>query len=262
MKKNLFTLIAMVACTLNVNVSSAQGVNFNILKATPIGSWQLRDYLETSEKGVQSGNTARSSMVGTETRNGETHYWIEMVINSFTINKNGDRKPEGDQMIVKSLVPASLMTSDPANIMGNLRGVGVETIVQSGNSDPMRMSNSGGMMDAMMKSMQFEINYNFEELGSESVSVPAGNFNATKIHGSGATEAKILFKTIRVESDSNVWMSGDVPFGTVKMEGSSTTDGKTSTFVSSLQEFGQSGAVSLITKTPQEMPSLKGLFNR
>lgn len=233
-----------------------------MLDATPIGSWQLRDNVETNHKGKSTASSIRTSLLGSDVRDGKKYYWVEMVINSYKIDRKGKRKPSGDQMVMKSLVSASIMSSDPSNVMGNLRGFGLETIMQSGNNDPMRMSNTGGMMAGMMKSMNIEINYDFKPLGTESINVAAGSFNTTKIQGSGSTKAKILFKKIHVESDSTVWLSSKVPFGTVKMTGNTVTNGKKSNSTSELIEFGTSGAKSLITKEPTDMPTMPNIFGR
>jgi hypothetical protein len=147
--------------------------------------------------------------------------------------------------------------------MMNLQVFVAEMIMQSGKSDPMRMTGGGGFMGGLMKSLGVKVNHDFQDLGQESVLVAAGDFDANKIQGSGTTTAKILFQSINVASDSTAWLSSKVPFGIVKSEGTSTTNGKASTHSSQLLEYGLSGAVSKITKTPQEMPKmpdLGGLF--
>jgi len=247
-------------CLLYTAPTFAETVQFDLLKATPIGSWQLREDIETNHKGKLSGSKTRTSLLSSEVRNGEKHYWIEMVIESFKISKKGKRKKQGDPAIVKALVSASVLDGDPANVIGNLRGFGAETIIQTGDSDPIRLSNSGGVIQGVMSAAQIEIKHEFETLGTESVSVVAGDFDAKKIHGVGSTDAKILFKKMRIESDSTVWLSPDVPFGTIKIEGSNITNGKTSTLTSELLEFGLSGAESRISKEPTELPSIPGLF--
>ena len=255
-------MLASVFYLSSLSGAYASDFSFNMLDATPIGSWQVRDNVDTNHKGKSTASNIRTSLLGSEIRDGKKHYWIEMVIDSFKIDRKGKRKPNGDKMIMKSLVPESIMGADPSNVMGNLRGFGVETIMQSGNNDPIRMSNTGGMMAGMLKSMNIEINYDFKPLGSEKISVTAGDFNASKVQGSGSTSAKILFKKIHVESNSTVWFSSKVPFGTVKLVGSSVTNGKKSTFTSELLEFGTSGAKSLITKEPTDMPTMPNIFGR
>ena len=51
-----------------------------------------------------------------------------------------------------------------------------------------------------------EIVFDFEDLGRDKVSVAGGEFNATKMRGTGSVEMKIVFKKMRVESD---WVPGN-----------------------------------------------------
>ena len=245
------------------NLVHAKGVQFNILSSTPVGSWQLREDTTTDHKGRSQLSVLRTSMLAKEQRNGEDHYWVEMEMNSFKVSKKGKRKETGDAVIFKVLIAQSAFNSNPGNIMMNLQGFGAEMIMQSGDEAPIRMSGDGGLMGGLMKSMGVKVNHDFQDLGQESVSVAAGDFDTNKIRGSGTTTAKILFQSINVASDSTAWLSSKVPFGMVKSEGTSTTNGKSSTHSSQLLEFGLSGAVTKITRTPQEMPEMPdfgGLF--
>ncbi|MFT5137599.1 MAG: hypothetical protein ACI8XV_002639 [Arenicella sp.] len=268
LKRSLTTLafacvLISSSSLLVTNLVHAKGVQFNILSSTPIGSWQLREDTTTDSKGRAQVSVLRTSMLAKEPRNGEDHYWVEMEMNSFKVSKKGKRKASGDAVIFKVLIAQSAFNSNPGNIMMNLQGFGAEMIMQSGKSDPMRMTGGGGFMGGLMKSLGVKVNHDFQDLGQESVSVAAGDFDANKIQGSGTTTAKILFQSINVASDSTAWLSSKVPFGIVKSEGTSTTNGKASTHSSQLLEYGLSGAVSKITKTPQEMPKmpdLGGLF--
>ena len=79
-------------------------------------------------------------------------------------------------------------------------------------------------------------------LGTESVEVPAGTFDAHHIR-----------PTDENPDQGDVWVSGDVPFGLVKAEspnGSMT-----------LIDSGN-GATSTITETPQDMPGMPGMPNQ
>ena len=258
MKHFIYQVLIGVVLIGQFQTSNADTVDFDLLSATPVGSWQLRENTETNHKGKQTVSTLRTSLVGVETRSSEKHYWVEMAMESFKVKKNGKRKQQGDRTIIKSLIPASTFTSDPANIMNNLRAFGSETIIQTGNEDPMRM-NSGGMMAGLMKAMQADIQYNFSQLGSESVSAAGKSFDSKKIQGSGTVEMNAVFKKIKVESDTTMWLSPKVPFGTIKTDGTTLLNGKQSTHQSVLLEFGQSGAVSEIVKEPVDMPEMPNI---
>lgn len=260
MNKLLCSLVRNHAVTafavLSMLSTQALAYDFDLLKSAPVGSWQVREQIDTNHKGKKTGSTIKTSMVGKEQRNGKPHYWIEMHIDSFEIKKSGKRKSTGKPAIVKSLVPADVLNDDPENAINNLRAFGVETIVQNGDQQPMRISDSGGFVAGAMKMANVEIQHDYTKLGKETVNVSAGEFSTDKISGSGNVSMKIVFKKINVDSDSVVWLSNKVPFGVVKMQGTTVTNGKTSTQQGELLEFSKSGAQSAITGEPQDMPSL------
>lgn len=267
MMNNIKGIFAAAAFLFTVLVSQtslvhAGQVNFDLLSSTPTGSWQLREDTSIDHKGRKSVIQIRSSLLSSEMRQGEKYNWIEMVMDSFKVNKKGDRKKEGEQIVMKTLVAESAMSGDPANVITNMRGFGTEIIMQTGDTDPMRLTGGGGMFSSMMQAMGTEVNYDFSELGDESVTVAAGDFDTRKVQGSGVTETKVIFKKIRVESESTVWLSKKVPFGIVKSIGTSTTNKKKSSHSSELLEFGMSGATSLITKPPQDLPNFGNMFKK
>lgn len=258
MKHTIYQLLIGVALISFLPTSHAESIDFDLAAATPVGSWQLRESTDTDHKGRQTVSTMRTSLVGTEARDNEKHYWVEMAMESFKVKKSGKRKKQGDRMIIKSLIPASTFSSDPANVMNNLRAFGSETIMQTGNDDPMRMK-AGGAMSGLMGSMLADIRYSFKKLGNEQISAAGKTLDASKIQGSGSGEINVVFKKISVDSDTTFWLSQKVPFGTVKSEGTSVTSGKQSSHSSELLEFGLSGAVSEITKEPMDMPEMPKL---
>ncbi len=265
MKIRIWTtaLLAMLLASATTT-ASAEGLEYNFLEATPIGSWQLREDTSIDHKGRQTVMETRSSLLGEEMRDGQKYYWIEMSMQPFEV-KRGKRKPSGDTIIFKSLVAESAFQDDPANALNNVRAFGKEMIMQSGNSDPILMRGAGGMGDSILQSLGTKVSYAYELVGDEEVTVKAGSFPTRKIQGSGTTEMKIVFKKISVTSSNTAWLSDRVPFGMVKAQGESVTNGKKSTHSSELLEYGQSGAVSQITKTPEElpeMPDIKSLFGR
>lgn len=253
----LAMLLAGVATT-----ASAEGLGYNFLESTPIGSWQLREDTSIDHKGRQTVMETLSSLLGEETRDGQKYYWIEMSMQTFKV-KRDKRKPSGDTIIFKTLVAESAFRDDPANALNNVRAYGKEMIMQNGNSDPILIRGAGGMGDSMLKSLGAKVSYAYEFVGDEEVTVKAGSFPAKKMEGSGTTEMKVVFKKISVTSSNTAWVADRVPFGMVKAQGESITNGKKSTHSSELLAYGQSGAVSKITKTPQElpeMPDIKGIF--
>lgn len=253
------TLFLSLLLSLFAPLAAGQQLGFSLMDGTPVGSWQVREETVTDHKGRQTVNVVKTSLLSEEMRDGEKHYWMEMVIQTFKIKKD-KRKPSGDKAVMKTLVAASAMQANPANVVNNLSGFGKDIIMQSGDSAPMRITGAGLMADSVMKATGTKVNYDYQNLGQETVEVPAGSFKADKIQGSGTTTAKVLFKKVSVQSDDTAWISAKVPFGLVKGEGTTTTNGKQSTHKLELLEFGQSGAVSEITGEPQELPSIKDMF--
>ena len=158
-------LLAMVATP-----ASSQVLHHNLLETTPIGSWQLREDTTTDHKGRQTVAVTRTSLVGEEVRDGEKHYWIEMEINSFKVKK-GKRKPTGETILFKSLVAESAFKDDPANAVKNVRAFGKEMIMQTGDQNPIRITGAGGMAASMLQAMGTSINYTYDFIGDEEVTV-------------------------------------------------------------------------------------------
>lgn len=257
-ERYLRNVLVVALLTVAASPASSEVLNFNFLEATPIGSWQLREDTSIDHKGRQTIALTRSSLVGEETRDGEKHYWIEMQLDTFKVKKD-KRKPKGDTIIFKTLVAESAFNDDPANAVNNVRAFGKEIIMQTGDQDPIRITGAGGMAESMLQAMGTEISYSYDYIGDEEVTVKAGSFATRKIQGTGATEMKVVFKKISVTSSNTAWLSDQVPFGMVRSEGESITNGKTSTHSSELLEYGDSGAVSQITKTPEELPAMPSM---
>jgi hypothetical protein len=253
--------ITAVLATAFLSVTTVFSADYNMQKSTPVGSWQLRQVISTDEKGNQSLQEVRTSLVGEETRNKVDYVWIEMATDTFKMKKGNKDKPTGEHIVMKILMEKSLMSGDPEDIFNNLQGLGAEIIMQTGDQEPMKIE-AGGMMSGMMQSMGPEIDYKFKELGHETIKVPAGKFKCKVVEGEGTAEMKIVFKTIRVNGKSKQWTSDKVPFGIVKMESTSEMSGKETKTEAVLLSCGDSGAVSEIRGQPQsiKLPSLGGLF--
>lgn len=253
------TCLFSLSCLLSI---TTQAASFDLLNSSPLGSWQIRETIDTNHKGKKSGTRVKTSMVGKEQRNGQTHYWIEVNVENFKIKKNGQRKAKGKPVFIKSLVPAEVLKGDPENAISNLRAFGVETIIQNGNQRPMKIDNSNGLIAGAMKAAKVEVKHDYQSVGEETITVAAGEFNVRKLQGAGSASANLVIKKIKIDSDSTVWVSSKVPFGLVKADATTLTNGKTSTQKTELLEFGLRGAVSAITQTPQKMPSITNPFGQ
>ena len=241
---------------------TALSADTNLLKSTPVGSWQLRQVITTDDGGKQTLQEMRTSVVGEETRGKTDYLWIEIAIDSFKMKKGQKGKQTGEHTVMKILMDKSVLKSNkPEDVFNNLQGLGTEIIMQTGDNDPMKIE-AGSMMSGMMQSMGPEIDYKFKDLGSETVETPKGKFKCKVIEGEGTVEMKIVFKTFRVNGKTKQWSSDDVPFNMVKMESVSEMNGKETKTEAVLLDFGKSGAKSEIHGEPQsvKMPNLGNLF--
>ncbi len=222
--RGIITAAALLAAT----AGTAQAQDACSFRATPaVGSWAQ---YKTTRNGQDA--SMRLALVGQEKRDGKDALWFE------TVNES-----ERGKMISELLVP-----SYPFE-----QGQVIEMIAKRGDQPAMKMS--GSMMGMMRQGGQpggqgrggpggpggrgnpamswASECKSFTVVGSESVTVPAGNFTATHL---------------RNPADSNdVWVSREVPFGVIKAASSRMT-----------LELTGSGkdARKSITETPQEMSGM------
>ena len=259
--KNMIKPLTVALVTALLFCTNILTAGDGVLKSTPVGSWQLRQMINTDEKGKQTLQEMRTSLVGQEKRGKTEYLWVEIATDSFKMKKGQKGKQIGEHTVVKILMEKSLLQKDPEDVFSNLQGLGEEIIMQSGDQDPVKIE-AGGMMSGMMQSMGPEIDYSFKKLGDETIEVPAGKIKCKVVEGEGSVEMKIVFKTIHVDSKSKQWTSDKVPFGIVRMDSVSITSGKESKMESVLLAYGDSGAKSEIKGQPQsmKMPSLGDIF--
>lgn len=246
---NQILLTFSILFTVNVNADTF----FNFEASTPVGSWAVKEVTTTDHKGRETVAVTRQKYLGSEEHEGETYIWLETEMDNFKVKKE-KRKRDGEHIVMKVLMAKSLMNSDPANVLNNLQGVGKKIILQTGEGNPIEISDGGMFAKVALKALGTEMNYSFTQDGSETLDTAMGKIETTRIAGSGSSSTKILFKKIEVQSQSMMWVSDDVPFGMVKMESTDLVNGKEQTSSSILTEFGTSGAVTAITGEVQEMP--------
>jgi hypothetical protein len=136
--------------------------------------------------------------------------------------------PEGE-VLIQMLVPAFPFTPDQVT----------EVIFKAPGQPAMRLPSQmlGMMKDQMAGNPMFDFAENCaaaEDLGKETVKVPAGSFEAFHIRNPA--------------DQGEAWISLDVPFGMIKAVGEATVI---------LTGYGD-GAVSSITEEPQTMPGMGG----
>ena len=128
-----FLIQRLVTLVVFISIASAaahaEQPSFDLLASSPTGSWQLREDIDTNHKGKQTVSVIKTSILGSEVRNGKTFYWVEMGMDIFKVNKKGKRKAKGKRTIVKSLIAEEVLSGESANVMQNIRGFGEEVIL-------------------------------------------------------------------------------------------------------------------------------------
>ncbi len=251
MKSTLWPMLCLGLLALSQAVQ-ADAPSFSVTGATPVGSWAEREERRVDHKGRETITILRQAMVDKTELNGETHYWVESETVSYKIDRKGKRKQQGEPTIVKVLIAESAINGDPANLASNLTGFGKEIIMQTGDGQPMRIREGGMLGGMMMKALGIQIDYEFTKLGDEKVETPAGEFDAEKFAGTGSAEGRILIKKISVQSDSEIWMTPDLPFGFARSVSKETVNGKPESSETTVTSYGMHGGVSKITGEPMD----------
>lgn len=176
------------------------------------GDWS--EYAFTDPESGQDG-TLRFAVVN---RDGSDS-WYEMQATT----------PEGN-LVVQMAVPGFPFTPDQVT----------EVIFKAPGQPAMRMPTQmlGMMQQQMAGNPMFDFAENCagaEDLGTETVEVPAGTFDTFHIRNPGDM--------------GEAWISLDVPFGMIKASGDGTV---------TLMGYGDD-AVSAITEEPQAMPGMGGM---
>ncbi len=244
----------LLICILGFSANAWAESFFDFDASTPRGSWAVREIMTTDHKGRRSVSIIRQKFLGSEQRQGQTHYWLETEMDNYKLKKKGKRKRDGEHTVMKVLVSKEAMRSDPANVVNNLQGFGQEIIMQTGDSQPMRISGGGMLAGAALQAMGIEINYKFTVEGAETVDTAAGQFKARRVAGLGSSSGKVLFKKIEIKSQSLMWISEKVPFGIVKGESTDLINGKEQHSQTVLIEYGRSGAMTAISGEVRQMP--------
>ena len=183
------------------------------LRNLSVGQWSQWRF---TGGGRTNGTTMRMAVVGTESHDSKTYYWLELAT-----NRGG--APDSARTIMQMLVPGFL------GQMGDIRGV----IMKRGTDHAMRFPDQFiQMMGAnIARNSTSEIEkrcHQAHSTGYESVTVPAGSFRALHV--------------VDDSSGGQAWISASVPFGLVK---TLQRDGTTQVLIAK-----GSGAKSSITETP------------
>lgn len=208
------TAISAVSLTLLPAVLVSQSVDPCAgIREVVVGQWA--EYQMSSPQ-LRGPADMRMAIFGAEAAEGKDHYWYEMKLAST----------EGT-MIMQWLVPGFPFEAN------DIKGL----IMKSGTEPAVKMP--AQMIGMMGRAMPPDITAKSareceaaQEVGRESVQVPAGTFNT------------LHFKT----NDGDAWVTMDVPFGLVKFTGADGTEAV-------LTGHG-ADAKSSITEKPREMPGM------
>ncbi|MCL7971955.1 MAG: DUF3108 domain-containing protein [marine benthic group bacterium] len=183
----------------------------NAVGNATVGDWSSYEF---TDPGNGTTGTLRFAVIN---RDGSDS-WYEMQATT----------PEGE-VVIQMSVPGFPFTPDQVT----------EVIFKAPGQPAMRLPAQmlGMMKDQMAGNPMFDFAEQCaaaEDLGTETVEVPAGSFDAIHIRNAG--------------DEGEAWISLDVPFGMIKAEGEGTIV---------LTGYGDD-AVSTITEEPQTMPGMGG----
>jgi hypothetical protein len=249
MRSQLFVPgLVLAALALACPTRGAQ-IKFDVLAATPVGSWQVREQTTTKEDGSKRVLSIKTSMIGSEIRGGEPYLWVEMELRPTRIDKKG-RVKEEPPVISKLLVRQWFFDLDLGNVLCNPYPFAQEIILQTAESEvPTRYYGKG--LQKVGDLLGLGTKFQWKQLPNESVEVTAGIFHAIRLQGSATEETRALLRKVQVETSADFWYAAQIPFGQVKGE-VRNPNGKPETWVSELKSFGTSGAVSQITQPPKD----------
>ncbi len=207
--------LAVLAGT--VSPLAAQNACREDFKMPASGSWA--DYQVKTKKGDEG--TMRFLALGTEKREGKDFHWVEMQMTST----------KGKSFAMKMLVPE--WPAEQSEVQ--------EIIMQGdGQKQPIRFGKETmGAVRGAMKQNRMDLSELCKKaklVGNESVTVPAGTYDARKYEYTGEQGA------------TTAWVTKKSPFGWVK---SVSDKGDETVMVKS-----GSGGTSFITGEPMEMPGM------
>lgn len=191
------------------------------LRNLSVGQWSQYRF---TGGGRLDGDVMRMAVVGTESHDSKTYYWLELMT-----NKGGGS--DSTRTVMQMLVPGFL------DQMHDIRGV----VMKHGTDHAIRFPDQFvQMMGAnVTKATTSEIEkrcHQAHSTGYESVTVPAGSFRALHV--------------VDDSTGGQAWISASVPFGLVK---TLQKDGTTQVLIAK-----GSGAKSSITETPTVgMPGMR-----
>lgn len=195
---------------------AAQNACEAFLEAPAVGSWVEYDFQSSGQSG-----RSRIAVVGTETRGGRELTWYEM---SFDAG--------GQSGIMKMLAEGGFYQAMSDKKIE-------EMVIKAGGQPAMKFS--GAMMERIRGQMSSDPASEFskgcedaERVGVESVTVPAGTFDA------------VHFRVVSGGSPGDAWIVEGMPFGMIKWTGSGGESVE-------LVDRGDD-AVTQITETPLAMP--------
>lgn len=195
---------------------AAQGACEAFTEAPAVGLWAEYNFQGNGQSG-----SSRIAVVGTETRDGRELTWYEMSFDAG--GQSGIMKMLGEGGFYHALAEEKI----------------VEMVVKIAGQPAMKFS--GAMIVRMQSQMGSDPAAEFgkacadaERVGVESVTVPAGTFDA------------VHFRLTSGQKPGDAWIVEGMPFGMIKWTGS---DGDAAELV----DRGD-GAVTQITETPMEIP--------
>ncbi|MFU8817663.1 MAG: hypothetical protein ACNA7W_20135 [Pseudomonadales bacterium] len=254
-----FPALLMLLCMSGVRAD----VPFDLLAATPPGSWQRQESVSTDDAGRQVLAVIETALLAEEQRNGVDFVWVQTEIQPYRLTTAGEREPYGDRTVMQTLLQRRVLAAGTFGGLDNLRRFGSEVIYQVGEATPMRVVGAGQIAATIAGLTGANTTPVLTPLGSESLKTAAGRFDTTRLGSQFRSQGQLLGQSLSVDVQGSVWLSPVVPFGLVQSHSTEVTNGIASSTRTELVAYGSAGAVSKISGAPThfEIPAeLRGLF--
>lgn len=255
----LFSALLVLLCVSGVRAD----VPFDLLAATPPGSWQRQESVSTDSDGRQVLAVIETALLREERRNGVDYVWVQTEVQPYRLTAAGGREPDGDRTVMQTLLERRVLAAGTFGGLDNLRRFGSEVIYQVGEATPTRVVGAGQIAATIASLSGANTTPVLTPLGSEAVTTTAGRFDTRRLGSQFSSKGQLLGQSLSVDVQGTVWLSPAVPFGFVKSTSTELTNGIASSTRAELVAYGTAGAVSKISGTPTqlEIPAeLRGLF--
>jgi hypothetical protein len=256
------TFTLLLALLIGAGTARAD-VPFDLLAATPPGSWQRQESVTTDSAGDRILTVIETALLQEAQHRGIPHVWVQTEVNTFQLGAAGQREPVGERTVVQALVERRVLAAGAFGGMDNLRRFGKEIIYQVGAQQATRVSGAGQLAATLAAMTGANTTPVLTPLGAETLATSAGRFETHRLGSQFRSSGQMLGQTVSIDVQGTVWLSPAVPFGFVRSDSIESINGVASSTRAELVAYGRSGASSKITGSTRDFeipPELRGVL--